>query len=71
LDGIFPPGIPIGTITFVDKMSMGFFMHAFVSPSVDFGSLEEVLVSLDGPEALDWMAISPDVRGLYEKSVKP
>jgi rod shape-determining protein MreC len=67
LDGIFPPGISIGTITFVDKMSMGFFMHAFVSPSVDFGSLEEVMVLLDGPEPLDWMGLAPDVRALYER----
>jgi rod shape-determining protein MreC len=72
LDGIFPPGIPLGTITFVDKVSMGFFMHAYVSPSVDFGSLEEVLVLLDGPEPLDWLGLAPDVRGLYERgAAKP
>ncbi|MDR2339741.1 MAG: rod shape-determining protein MreC [Deltaproteobacteria bacterium] len=68
LDGIFPPGVPLGTITFVDKMSMGFFMNAFVSPSVDFGSLEEVLVLLDGPEPLDWMGLAPNVRALYERT---
>ena len=68
LDGIFPPGIPLGPITFVDKMSMGFFMHAFVSPSVDFGSLEEVLVLTDGPEPLDWLGLAPSVRALYEKN---
>ncbi|MDR2404841.1 MAG: rod shape-determining protein MreC [Deltaproteobacteria bacterium] len=67
LDGIFPPGIPLGTVTFVDKMSMGFFMHALVSPAVDFGSLEEVLILLDAPAPLDWMGVAPNVRSLYEK----
>jgi rod shape-determining protein MreC len=68
LDGIFPPGVPVGTVTFVDKMSMGFFLRAFVSPGADFGSLEEVLVLLDGPLALDWLETAADARALYEKN---
>ena len=57
----------MGTITYVDKMSMGFFMHAFVNPSADFGSLEEVLVLTGGPQPLDWLGLAPNVRALYEK----
>jgi rod shape-determining protein MreC len=70
LDGIFPPGIPLGTVTFVDKMSMGFFMRAEVSPSVDLATLEEVLILLDPPAPLDWRELAPDVRALYEKKAR-
>jgi rod shape-determining protein MreC len=67
LDGIFPPGVPLGTVTFVDKMSMGFFMRAEANPQVDLGTLEEVLVILDPPVPLDWLELAPDIRALYEK----
>ncbi|MDR3154200.1 MAG: rod shape-determining protein MreC [Deltaproteobacteria bacterium] len=67
LDGIFPAGLALGTVTFIDKMSMGFFMRAEVSPSVDLASLEEVLILLDPPVPLDWLRLSPDIRELYEK----
>jgi rod shape-determining protein MreC len=67
LDGIFPPGIPLGTVTFVDKMSMGFFMRAEASPQVDMTTLEEVLVVLDPPVPLDWLELAPDVKAIYEK----
>jgi rod shape-determining protein MreC len=67
LDGIFPPGLPLGTVTFVDKMSMGFFMRAEANPRVDMTTLEEVLVVLDPPVPLDWLELAPDVRAIYEK----
>ncbi|MDR1312429.1 MAG: rod shape-determining protein MreC [Deltaproteobacteria bacterium] len=70
LDGIFPAGLSLGTVTFVDKMSMGFFMHAEISPSVDLATLEEVLILLDPPSPLDWRELAPDVRALYEKKAR-
>ncbi|MDR1082004.1 MAG: rod shape-determining protein MreC [Deltaproteobacteria bacterium] len=70
LDGIFPAGLPLGTVTFVDKVSMGFFMQAEISPSVDLATLEEVLILLDPPSPLDWREFAPDVRGLYEKKAR-
>jgi hypothetical protein len=51
----------------VDKMSMGFFMRAELSPQVDMGALEEVLVVLDPPLPLDWLTLVTDVKALYEK----
>ncbi|MDR1166417.1 MAG: rod shape-determining protein MreC [Deltaproteobacteria bacterium] len=67
LDGIFPGGLSLGTVTFVDKMSMGFFMRAEVSPSVDIAVLEEVSVILNPPSPVDWTAFAPNVKGIYEK----
>lgn len=44
LDGIFPKGMPVGTVTAVDKGGQGLFQNAEVAPRVDFDQLEEVLV---------------------------
>ncbi|MDR1040231.1 MAG: rod shape-determining protein MreC [Deltaproteobacteria bacterium] len=70
LDGIFPPGLALGTVTFVDKMSMGFFMQAEISPSVNLATLEEVMILLDPPAPLDWRELAPDIRGVYEKKAR-
>jgi rod shape-determining protein MreC len=47
LDGIFPKGLLIGTITAVDKRGQGLFQNADIAPGADFARLEEVLVPLD------------------------
>ena len=43
IDGIFPPGFVIGQVTIVEKAG-GAYRRVVVRPSVDFSSLEEVLV---------------------------
>jgi len=45
LDGIFPKGLPVGTVVSVDKRGQGLFQSAEVTPRVDFDRLEEVLVA--------------------------
>jgi rod shape-determining protein MreC len=45
LDGVFPKGVPIGHVVAVDKQGQGLFQYAEVAPRVDFGQLEELLVS--------------------------
>jgi rod shape-determining protein MreC len=70
LDGIFPAGLSVGTVTFVDKMTMGFFMRAEISPSVDLASLEEVMILLDPPAPLDWRDLAPDIRSIFEKKAR-
>jgi rod shape-determining protein MreC len=45
VDGIFPRGLPIGSLTNVDKRGQGLFQYATVRPFVDFDRLEEVLVT--------------------------
>ncbi|HEY6138984.1 MAG TPA: rod shape-determining protein MreC [Thermoanaerobaculia bacterium] len=43
IDGIYPKGIPVGTVVKADK-GADLFKHIVVKPSVDFGAIEEVLV---------------------------
>jgi len=45
LDGIFPKGLPIGTVAAIDKRGQGLFQNAEVSPRVDSEQLEELLVT--------------------------
>jgi rod shape-determining protein MreC len=47
LDGIFPKGLPIGTISGVMNPQTGLFQEAKLLPFVDFSRLEEVLVILE------------------------
>lgn len=43
IDGIFPKGIPVGVVTKAEK-GADLFKNITVSPAVDFGSLESVIV---------------------------
>ena len=49
LDGIFPPGVPLGTIVRADRKSADKFLEVDISPAVNFTSLEEVLVVTKAP----------------------
>lgn len=44
LDGIFPKGLMVGTVTRVRKQTLGLFQHIEVAPAVDSSRAEEVLV---------------------------
>lgn len=44
LGGVFPKGVPIGTVSKVNRKSFGITQEVEVRPSVDFNRLEEVLV---------------------------
>lgn len=46
LGGVFPKGLPVGTVSNVTKKPGAFFKHVEVTPSVDFSKLEEVMVIL-------------------------
>ncbi|MEL7058723.1 MAG: rod shape-determining protein MreC [Acidobacteriota bacterium] len=52
LDGVFPRGIPIGTVREVADRS-GLFKHVELAPAVDFGVLEKVYLLSDAPLAED------------------
>jgi rod shape-determining protein MreC len=43
-DGVFPRGIPVGTVSQLKKVGNGLFLDAMVLPSVDVTRVEEVLV---------------------------
>ncbi|MDH4231329.1 MAG: rod shape-determining protein MreC [Nitrospirota bacterium] len=44
LDQLFPPGIPVGFISKIDKPGTGHFQYVEVTPYVDEAKLEEVLI---------------------------
>jgi len=44
LDGMYPPGIPVGTISDVAESPQGVFREAKVVPFTDFTRLEEVII---------------------------
>ncbi|MFT3771230.1 MAG: rod shape-determining protein MreC [Minicystis sp.] len=45
----FPKGIPVGTVTQVVKRDFGVYQQVYVTPSVDFSRLEEVLIVMSAP----------------------
>jgi rod shape-determining protein MreC len=51
-DGIFPPGLLIGTLTSVERKSVGTLQPAEVKPAVETARLEEVLVLGADPAAV-------------------
>lgn len=46
LSDIFPPGIPVGTVTQIEEAESGIFKTVYLKPAVDLNKLEEVLVLL-------------------------
>ena len=50
LDGVFPKGLRIGSVSSVIKQNAGMFQEITVVPYVDFEDLEEVLVLLNPPD---------------------
>ena len=58
LDEIYPKGLAIGKILTVDKTVTGLFQHVKVEPSVNFSTLEEVLILLTPQEPVSKMTKS-------------
>ncbi len=44
LDQLFPPGVPVGFISKIDKQGTGYFQYIEVTPYVDDSKMEEVLI---------------------------
>jgi rod shape-determining protein MreC len=44
LDQLFPPGVPVGFISKIDKQGTGHFQYIEVTPYVDDSKMEEVLI---------------------------
>ncbi len=47
LDGVYPKGLLLGSVSDVVKKDSGIFQEVSVEPFVDFERLEEVLIVLD------------------------
>jgi len=58
MDGVFPKGLVIGSVTDIDAAAGGLFQSIALKPSVDFSRLEEVLILTFLQDTLD-----PDVSG--------
>lgn len=58
LDGIFPKGIPVGSVTKVTHPTMGLYLDAQVKPFVSFSRVEEVFVVVQAPADLSWPGLS-------------
>jgi rod shape-determining protein MreC len=46
MSNLFPKGLQIGKVSYVDRMDVGLFLHIQVVPFADFAKIEEVLVLL-------------------------
>ncbi|MDR2946132.1 MAG: rod shape-determining protein MreC [Candidatus Adiutrix sp.] len=66
LDGAFPRGLALGTVTRVNRQSADIFVAVEVSPAVAFDRLEEVLVVTNQGEPIDWLSLGPRLRPLVE-----
>ncbi len=53
LDGIFPRGLLVGTISSVHREGPGLFLGVRIAPAVDFRELEQVLILTQPPPHLD------------------
>lgn len=53
LDGIFPRGLLVGTVKSLSRGGPGLFLGVTIAPAVDFRELEQVLVIIQMPPALD------------------
>lgn len=49
LDGVFPKGLQIGTVSDIRRNSASIFQDVVVAPGVNYETLEEVMVILDSP----------------------
>ena len=54
IGGVFPTGVPLGTVSVVRKKQRGMFQEITVEPAVDFQRLETVFINLT--EKLVWEA---------------
>ena len=53
LDGIFPKGLRIGAVSNISKVESSIFQEVKVTPFVDFGRLEEVLVIVEAKNDIE------------------
>lgn len=51
MSNLFPKGLLIGKVSYVDRMDVGLFLQIQVAPFVDFTKIEEVLVLLPDEQA--------------------
>lgn len=66
LGGFFPRGLPLGTVSRINRQNADIFMEVDVLPQVAFDRLEEVLVVINLGPPVDWLSMVPNLRPLLE-----
>jgi len=66
LDGHFPRGLALGTVTRVNRQSKDIFVAVEVTPAVAFDRMEEVMVVVNPGEPSEWLTGEPRLRPLIE-----
>lgn len=70
LGGYFPRGLPLGTVSRVNRQNADIFMDVEVIPLVAFDRLEEVMVVVNQGPPVDWLSLSPALRPLLEDALQ-
>ena len=70
LAGLFPRGLPLGTVSRVNRESADMFVAIEVIPQVTFERLEEVMVVLNQGPPVDWLSLAPGLRPLLEEEAE-
>lgn len=70
LDGFFPRGLPLGTVSRVNRESADMFAAIEVTPQVAFDRLEEVMVIINQGPPVDWLSLAPGLRPLLEEEAE-
>ncbi|MCO4792436.1 MAG: rod shape-determining protein MreC [Bacteriovoracaceae bacterium] len=63
LGNIYPKGLKIGRVARIERESYGITQHVEITPEVDFGGLEEIIVlvsSLDEVKKIEWDALDKE-----------
>lgn len=66
LDGFFPRGLALGTVSWVNRQSAGMFMEVEAYSQVTFDRLEEVMVLINLGPPIDWLTLAPRLKSLLE-----
>ena len=69
LDGVFPGGLALGTVSRVNRLGAGLFMEVEVRPQAPFDRLEEVLVLMNQGPPIEWLRLAPALRPLLEDAL--
>jgi len=69
LDGFFPGGLALGTVSRVNRQGAGLFMEVDVRAQAPFDRLEEVLVVINQGPPVEWLNLAPSLRPLLEDAL--
>jgi rod shape-determining protein MreC len=69
LDGFFPGGLALGTVSRVSRQGPGLFMEVEVRSQTPFDRLEEVLVLMNQGPPVEWLGLAPAIRPLLEDAL--